>query len=288
MDEERTRALAALEDRASQAARAEVCRLLGPAFDSAGKLLWMLGSIVGADRVEGRSPFGHGSDATVGVAILAQIAGQLISASVRLLDADNLYAALALIRQLVEVEYLAWAFAEDHAEAESWLRSTKDERLGKWQPRHLRERSQGRFRGKDYGYHCEVGGHPTPDAVQVLPEHSARSSASWWWLELAIHGVSVWDYMAAAGAVLGHGDWYAEHVVMRLPGELWRPRWTIGVRRTEGWLRGSHGCARECVVSQPGNDGRPRDARTVAAGRPPRAAARRGRGRARRSEAEPP
>jgi len=48
------------------------------------------------------------------------------------------------------------------------------------------------------------------DAVQVLPEHSARSSASWWWLELAVHGVSVWDYVAAAVAVLGYGDWYEE------------------------------------------------------------------------------
>jgi len=150
---------AALEDQASRAVRAELCRLLGPAFDSAGRSLWVLGSIVGVDRVEGRSPFGFGSDAAVGVAVLAQIAGQLMSGSVRLLDDDNLYGALALVRQLVEVEYLAWAFAEDQEESESWLRSTKDERFGRWQPRHLRERSQGRFRGKDYGYHCELGGH---------------------------------------------------------------------------------------------------------------------------------
>jgi hypothetical protein len=81
-------------------------RPLGPAFDSVGRSLWLLGNIICADRVEGRSPFGHGSDAMVGVAVLVQVAGQLTSGSVRLLEADNLYSALALIRQLVEVEYL--------------------------------------------------------------------------------------------------------------------------------------------------------------------------------------
>jgi hypothetical protein len=237
---------AALEDQASQAVRMELCRSLAPAFDSTGRSLWVLGSIVGADRAEGRSPFDFGSDAAMGVAVLAQIAGQLISGAVGLLDADNLYSSMALVRQLVEVEYLAWAFAEDQAEAESWLRSTKDERLHRWQPRHLYKRSQGRFRGKDYGYHCELGGHPTPDAVQLLPEHSKRLSPSWWWFELAVHGVSAWDYTADAVTALGHGDWYergaesAARATLTAAVDRWRTSDRM-LTEQRSWLRAVRG-----------------------------------------------
>lgn len=213
MDEERSRILAALEDEASQVARIDVCRLLGPAFKSGGTLLWVLGSLVGPDRAEHKSPLGFGSDATVGVAVLAQIASQLISGAVGLLEADNLYAAMALVRQLVEVEYLTWAFTEDQEEAASWLRSTKDERVSRWQPRHLYRRSQGRFRGKDYGFHCELAGHPVPDAAKLLPDHSSKLPVSFCWLELAEHGVSVWRYTMDAVAVLGYEEGYAERIL---------------------------------------------------------------------------
>jgi phage/plasmid primase-like uncharacterized protein len=47
----------------------------------------------------------------VGVATVAQISGELGAGAVALLEAGNNYAAAALIRQLVEVEYLASAFA---------------------------------------------------------------------------------------------------------------------------------------------------------------------------------
>jgi|SRR5581483_1204959 len=86
-----------------------------------------------------------------------------------LLEQDNLYGAAALLRQLVEAEYLAWAFAEDRVEAAAWLRSTNEKRREMWQPKHLRERSGGRFRAIDYAHHCECGGHPTPSAKRLLP-----------------------------------------------------------------------------------------------------------------------
>jgi hypothetical protein len=72
-----------------------------------------------------------------------------------LLDNGNLYAAAALLRQLVEVEYLAWAFAEDDEEAAAWLRSTKEERTKFWQPRltSLGKRSAGRFKGGFLQHH---------------------------------------------------------------------------------------------------------------------------------------
>jgi hypothetical protein len=136
-----------------------------------------------------------------------QIAGELISGAVALLAQDNVYGAAALLRQLVEGEYLAWAFAEDEQEAMSWMRSDRDERMRMWQPKHLRNRSQDRFRATDYHSHCERGGHPTPDATMLLPGHSRRQLPELWWLDLAEHGVSTWRYANDAALRLGYEDW---------------------------------------------------------------------------------
>ena len=159
----------------------------------------------GGDRVAGISPFAFGSDATVGLATVTQVAGELCAGMLSLLEVENYYAVGALLRQLVEVEYLAWAFAEDDEEAARWMRSTKDERMKMWQPRHIRERSAGRFRASDYGEHCERGGHPTPDARSLLPDHK-QAPSSLHWLELAIHGVSTWEYVEAGIVRLEYGE----------------------------------------------------------------------------------
>jgi hypothetical protein len=142
----------------------------------------------GPDRAEGESPFEFGSDATVGLAAVLQIAGELVSGAITLLGEDNRYAAAALLRQLVEVEYLAWAFAEDEEEARKWMQSTKEQRQQLWQPRHLRERAGGRFRGSDYGQHCGRGGHPSPEGLTLLPDHSAPEvKPAIWWCDMAMH-----------------------------------------------------------------------------------------------------
>jgi hypothetical protein len=73
-------------------------------------LLHLSGHIVGPDRKSGASPVGHGSDETVAIALLLRIAAELIEASNDLFMNGKAYAAAALIRQMVEVEYLAWAF----------------------------------------------------------------------------------------------------------------------------------------------------------------------------------
>lgn len=72
------------------------------------------------------------------------------------------------MRQLVEVEYLAWAFDARDNDAERWLRSTTEERRDFFTPAKLRQAAQGKFRGKDYGNHCEMGGHPVPRSAILL------------------------------------------------------------------------------------------------------------------------
>jgi hypothetical protein len=142
--------------------RQNLARFTSETFAETGDLLHAFGHVVGSDRIEGRSPFGHGSDETIAVSVLLRIASELVSASTDLFEDGRHYAAAALLRQLVEIEYLAWAFETRDQEGERWLRSTKAERQLFFTPAKLRSASGGRFRSKDYGFHCELGGHPVP------------------------------------------------------------------------------------------------------------------------------
>lgn len=90
--------------------RQDVARFTSKAFATTGQMLHVLGHLIGSDRVEGRSPFGHRSDETVAVSVLLRIGSELVSASTDLFADGRHYAASALLRQLVEIEYLAWAF----------------------------------------------------------------------------------------------------------------------------------------------------------------------------------
>jgi hypothetical protein len=198
---------AAGRDEAAAQVRQEFGSALAAALRAGGKVLWIGGAMIGPDRADGRSPFEFGSDATVGLATVLQIAGELVGGAITLFDEGNRYAAAALTRQLVEVEYLAWAFGEDEAEAEKWMRSSKEERQEIWQPRHIRTRANGRFRGADYGLHCGKGGHPSPEGLYLLPDHYAPdASAPFWWSDMVIHGHSVWRYSLSAAEKLGQED----------------------------------------------------------------------------------
>lgn len=193
------------EDEAAVLQRNKLCEALAAAFREAGKNLWLCGAVIGSDRVEGASPFGFGNDATVGLGTVVQVAGELSAGVIALLHHGNRYGSAALLRQMVEVEYLAWAFAEDEEEAMRWLRSTRDQRMQFWQPRHIRKRAGDRFRGTDYAAHCEIGGHPTPDGNRLLPTSSQTEPDFFSWNELIFHGLSIWDYTLAASDKLGYG-----------------------------------------------------------------------------------
>jgi len=186
-----------------QAAREHVCDTIAEGFRQVGKMLWAGGYFIGADRRAGTSPLGFGDDATVGLAVVVQVAGELMAGAVTLLREGNIDAAAALVRQIVECEYLAWAFAEDEEEARAWMRSTRSERMGLWQPRRIRDRSAGRFRAVDYALHCERGGHPTPAAMTMLPVHSPSVPIGLAWLDLAGHELSTWRYVSAVTSCHG-------------------------------------------------------------------------------------
>jgi hypothetical protein len=161
----------AAADEAVRELRHQLARFTSQTFAAAGKLLHVGGHIIGFDRVTGRSPFGHGSDETVAVSLLLRISADLISAASDLFFDGHHYAAAALLRQIVEIEYLAWTFETKDQEGERWLRSTRVERQTFFTPAKLRSAAGNRFRGVDYGYHCELGGHPVPGAQLLLNEN---------------------------------------------------------------------------------------------------------------------
>ena len=162
-------------------------------FSEVGNELQLLGHVFGPDRRLRDSPFGHGSDETVAVSVLLRIGSQLISASTDLFTDGRNYSAAALLRQVVEVEYLAWAIETRDRDGERWLRSDRQERESFFAPRKLRQAAQGKFRGKDYGYHCELGGHPVPTAGVLLENDPAVVELLL--SDLLGHVGGIWDHL---------------------------------------------------------------------------------------------
>jgi hypothetical protein len=74
-------------------------------------------------------------DAIYAVGLLLQTAGELAVAAGRLLSDGEHYAGAALVRQVVEIEYLTWTFKEGHRSASKWLQSTHSERMNAFSPR---------------------------------------------------------------------------------------------------------------------------------------------------------
>jgi hypothetical protein len=169
-----------------------------------GIALEIAGHVIGPDRVEQTSSFGHGSDEVVGVGLLLQIGQQLVDGSRTLLTAENTYAGAALVRQIVEVEYLAWAFDTRDLDAQRWLRSDKKDRQAFFSPRKLREAAGGTFRAKDYGYHCELGGHPVPGAKILL--HDKGQIAQLMLSDMLGHTGRIWDHIVSWSATISHGE----------------------------------------------------------------------------------
>ena len=143
----------AAADEAAGTFRRAVVRSLSTGFDQLGELLLTAGNIVGRQRVDGTSPFSNGDDGVVALGYASQAGGSLVSGASRLIDARNVYGAAALVRQLLEVEQLVLLFGVDHEEAVAWLRSDEHERRQRFQPRHVRTRSRGRFAAEGV-YYC--------------------------------------------------------------------------------------------------------------------------------------
>lgn len=134
---------------------------------------WLgIDSLLGAgDVVDTSAPSEKASDheryvAFRGVSAVTEMAAELAMAGVSVLDSGHRYAAAALIRQLIECEYLLHAFVEDLARAASWYRATPSEIRSAFMPKTMRP--LGGFSDHEYWTHCDQGGHPSPHGRLLL------------------------------------------------------------------------------------------------------------------------
>jgi hypothetical protein len=194
----------AAKDEKLRKVRRDLAHFSSGIFLAVGTELHVLGDIIGSDRVDGVSPFGHGSDETVAVSMLLRIASQLVSSSADLFGDGREYAAAALLRQIVEIEYLAWAMETRDRDGERWLRSDRKQRESFFTPAKLRKAAQGKFRGKDYGYHCELGGHPVPGGSVLLADNPVVIQLMV--ADLLGHTGRIWDHLVGWANKTSNGE----------------------------------------------------------------------------------
>ena len=108
------------------------------------------------------------NEQSLALALLCHIATSITNGLLALLRATNTYAAAALLRQLIEVEYLLFLGYSDRTNLVTWYRSDRKTRVAQFSPQRMRDASGGLFRDQEYWQHCESGGHPTPAARVVL------------------------------------------------------------------------------------------------------------------------
>lgn len=120
-----------------------------------------------------------GRDCYEGLSRIAVTAAALGYGVVQLIEANNHYPAYALLRQLVETEFVLWKFGHDPSTIPGWLNSDRDERERTWKPSKIYRSVDNDYRQKDYSGHCELGGHPTPlGTLLASGERSAVAEAS--------------------------------------------------------------------------------------------------------------
>jgi len=124
------------------------------------------------------------------------MASELVTGAVALLDNGQRFAASALIRQLLETEYLLKAFLLDFADAARWAASSPGDIRKSFAPRTMR--AVGGFSNREYRQHCDMGGHPAPSGRALLrfnlaipPNEDDFMTASVWG-DLAQHLRRLW------------------------------------------------------------------------------------------------
>jgi hypothetical protein len=182
-----------MQDYVSQLVNADATGLRGSTCDVLAEALCVTGAVLWA--------FGLAEQPRRSVAAAIQMGGETARGAVSLLRENNRYAAAALVRQLVEIEYLLCLFRTDDNEPLRWASLDLEAVRREYQPARMRERCGDRFRASEYSIHCQVGGHPRFAAAYVLPEHLRQGPFSEevifaaGWVDLCQHLVAIWRWV---------------------------------------------------------------------------------------------
>lgn len=102
-----------------------------------------------------------------GVATVLCMASELAEAAVIMTSRRRTYAAAAVLRQLIECEYLFALFGQDIDHAATWIISTPAQIRQTFTPAKMRQRTAA-FSSQEYWSHCDSGGHPAPKGARLL------------------------------------------------------------------------------------------------------------------------
>lgn len=145
------------------ASRYEVLESASVAFSGIGDELHVAGDLFKIDRL-------------LAAALLVNLASELTSGIVMLLRSKREYPAGTLLRQLIEIEYLAFQAYADPSQLEKWYGADPVALRRQFTPQAMRKASGGVFRDQEYWHHCEVGGHPHPRARMLMRKYASRLS----------------------------------------------------------------------------------------------------------------
>lgn len=201
-----------VDDDEAAGAREQYCEAVSSALENVASWL-AVDAWLGAGDVKDTRTMDHAEDdhirlrSFVAVGLVAQISSELVSGALLLFRNRNEYAASALVRQLIECEYLFRAFRLDFAEAARWHDANDKER---WDFTPSKLRKIGGFDRKEYADHCESGGHPHPSGRQLMElprsmgrlqqaasgETSELDTERALWLDFTFHCDRTWRALA--------------------------------------------------------------------------------------------
>lgn len=181
------------------------CEALADQLARAGEVMFVGGALFGSDRAAGVTKYEYGDDRVAASALVIEVAADLAASAVELMDRGRTYSSGALLRQVIECEYLVALFGQDVEAAREWLNADEDALRTYWSPAKMRARSGGTFRASEYQSHCQVGGHPSPKARALLSSHSIAVAPDHIWADLALHLGRLWARVEQLAERLGYG-----------------------------------------------------------------------------------
>ena len=148
------------------------------------------------------------------VALLARLASELAAGMSLLIRQMHTFPAGALLRQMVEIEYLMFLGYLDEAQFERWYRAEANELRSEFSPQRMRNASGGMFRDLEYWQHCELGGHPHPKSRVLLSQYNNDVPPQAFILPDAVHHLR--RFWTSLKLVLARSDYgesaYSRHV----------------------------------------------------------------------------
>lgn len=166
-----------LADEDAHAARLAHARVTAEAMRHVGDALQGVGSVLS-------------DDATRGLGLATRMGGALGQGTCDLLDAGNSYAAAALTRQLVEIEYLLWTFADEPEDCARWLNASRSELERDFKPAAMRKRSDGASVHGSIAFTVRSAGIPAHGGGFCSPTDWIAPAGSIWANTWSRHGLS--------------------------------------------------------------------------------------------------